>query len=154
MKAQNIIEGWTEVEPGNHKKGSECTKVLGWSSYLVKSFFRWPVPDPADKMFGATGKTLTSRLKASSWDMSKLSHFLSVVESHEFVNTELLESTRILRIMEAIRDMSPAAIMRDEVYLFRYRAAALVEKWTPLVEDSIKRRRWKLSDDCKSLKLD
>ncbi|CAA7260452.1 unnamed protein product [Cyclocybe aegerita] len=168
MKAQNIIEGWTEVEPGNHMKGSECTMVLGWSSHLVKSFFRWPVPNPADKKFGvacsaiqATGKGLR-RLRASNWDMSKLSHFLSIVETHEFGNPELLEplikipsaqSTRILRIMEVIRDMSPAALMRDEVYLFRYRAAALVEKWTPLVEESRKCRRWKLSDDCKSLRL-
>ncbi|KAJ3498187.1 hypothetical protein NLJ89_g10251 [Agrocybe chaxingu] len=151
---QNIIEGWQEVEPGKHAKGSECTMLLGWASYLIKNFLgsdRWR-PDCSLKKFDFTGNGRGALLK-HPWDSEKRDKFLRVVEEYEMKDGRLLEMTRLYRIMTAIRDLPEGCLLYDNIYFFRSRAGALVEKWTPLVEESAKERRWKISDDGRTLRL-
>ncbi|CAA7260439.1 unnamed protein product [Cyclocybe aegerita] len=152
---QNIIEGWQEVEPGNHTKGSECTRLLGWANYLVKNFlgfeYQFWNPNCSMKKFEYTGKG--RRFPEDSWDVEKIDKFLSVVEGHEMKDGRLLEMTRLNRIMAAIRDQRKGFPLGDEIFSFRARAGELVKKWAPLVEESAKGRRWQISEDGRTLRL-
>ncbi|CAA7260460.1 unnamed protein product [Cyclocybe aegerita] len=149
---QNLIEGWQEVEPGKHEKGSECTMLLGWASYLVKNFLGFDSwgPDCVMKRFDFTGR---GRFPKGSWDSERYDKFFKVVEAYDVKDGRLLEMTRLHRIMSAVRDLFEEHPHGDPGLHFRARAGELVRKWTPLVEQSAKWRRWKISEDGRTLRL-
>ncbi|KAJ3509671.1 hypothetical protein NLJ89_g5092 [Agrocybe chaxingu] len=149
---QNLIEGWQEVEPGKHAKGSECTRLLGWAAYLVKNFLGFDSwgPDCVMKHFEFTGR---GRFPKASWDTEKYDKFFKVVEEYDMKDGRLLEMTRLYRIMSAVRDLFEEHPYGDPGFSLRDRAGELVKKWTPLVEQSAKGRLWKISEDGRTLRL-
>ncbi|CAA7260442.1 unnamed protein product [Cyclocybe aegerita] len=96
---QNIIESWQEVEPGKHAKGSECTMLLGWASYLIKNFLgfdHWRLDCSLEK-FDFTGNgRVPAPIINGSWDAEKCDKLLRVVEEYKVKDGRLLEVIKCL----------------------------------------------------------